>query len=91
MLGCEQLLRSHAGLTCFLPQGEKLLRSFVKSVVLKSEQVFLPPSHTSEQRVCFALNDKMCVLTSIRQKTAIAFSPAGGQIASSFIMSWHSP
>lgn len=42
-------------------------------------------------RLVLHSNDKMWAQTSISQQTAFTFPPAGGQLASSFIISWYSP
>lgn len=65
---------------------------FSKCVDFKLRQGVTPLSpFLPINKSCFPLNGKVCELPSIRWKTAFTFTPAGGQIASGFIMSWHSP
>lgn len=88
---------------CFSPQGEKLWTaafkaSFNEFLVLKGragQKILSQPLVPTNNRLVFPLNDKMCVRASIRWRDSFShFSPTGGvggQIAESFIMSWHSP
>lgn len=49
------------------------------------------PDIQVNNRLVLHKNDKMWAQTSISQQTAFTFTPAGGQLASSFIISWYSP